>query len=130
MIKNTPAWRRCGFHPWVPWRKKWQPTPVFLPGKSHGQRSLAGYSLRGHKKNEHNLTTKQQLNNKRELNLRSILSAQLKCTLMLTIGSVLKNKSVELIHLTLTETLCMLIKKSMFPSPLSPWKPAFQYLTL
>jgi len=27
-----------------PWRKKWQPTPVFLPGKSHGQRSLEGYS--------------------------------------------------------------------------------------
>ena len=32
------------FDPWVrkiPWRRKWQPTPVFLPGKSHGQRSLA-----------------------------------------------------------------------------------------
>ena len=28
----------------IPWRKKWQPTPVFLPGNSHGQRSLAGYS--------------------------------------------------------------------------------------
>ena len=28
----------------VPWRRKWQPTPVFLPGKSPGQRSLAGYS--------------------------------------------------------------------------------------
>ena len=27
-----------------PWRKKWQPTPIFLPGKSHGQRSLVGYS--------------------------------------------------------------------------------------
>ena len=36
--------RRCGFDPWVrkiPWRRKWQPTPVFLPGESHGQRSLA-----------------------------------------------------------------------------------------
>ena len=34
--------------PWVrkiPWRRKWQPIPVFLPGESHGQRSLAGYSL-------------------------------------------------------------------------------------
>ena len=44
--------RRCRFNPWVgriPWRKKWQPTPVFLPGKSHGQRSLAGYSPRGRK---------------------------------------------------------------------------------
>ena len=28
----------------TPWRKKWQPTPVFLPEKSHGQRSLAGHS--------------------------------------------------------------------------------------
>ena len=41
------ACRRHGFNPWVrkfPWRRKWQPTPVYLPGKSHGQRSLMGYS--------------------------------------------------------------------------------------
>ena len=40
--------KRCGFDPWfrkIPWKRKWQPTPVFLPGESHGQRSLAGYSL-------------------------------------------------------------------------------------
>ena len=39
-----------GFDPWVgkiPWGRKWQPTPVFLPGESHGQRSLAGYSPKG-----------------------------------------------------------------------------------
>ena len=39
--------RRHKFHTWVgkiPWRKKWQPTPVFLLGQSHGQRSLEGYS--------------------------------------------------------------------------------------
>ena len=39
--------RRFGFYLWVrkiAWRRKWQPTPVFLPGKSHGQRSLVGYS--------------------------------------------------------------------------------------
>ena len=38
--------RRRGFDPWVrkiPWRRKWQPTLVFLPGESHGWRSLAGY---------------------------------------------------------------------------------------
>jgi len=43
---------RCGFDPWVrkiPWRRAWQPTPVFLPGESHGQRSLVGYSLWDHK---------------------------------------------------------------------------------
>ena len=36
-----------GFDPWVgkiTWRRKWQPTPVLLPGKSHGRRSLVGYS--------------------------------------------------------------------------------------
>ena len=36
--------KKCGFSPWVGkilWRRRWQPTPVFLPGKSHGQRSLA-----------------------------------------------------------------------------------------
>ena len=33
----------------VPWRRKWQPTPVFLPGKSHGQRSLGGYGPWDHK---------------------------------------------------------------------------------
>ena len=33
----------------IPWRRAWQPTPVLLPGDSHGQRSLAGYSPQGHK---------------------------------------------------------------------------------
>ena len=44
--------QRRGFDPWVrklPWRRKWQPAPVFLPGKSHGQRSRLGYSPRGHR---------------------------------------------------------------------------------
>ena len=43
---------RPGFDPWVrkiPWRKAWQPAPVLLPGESHGQRSLVGYSPWGHK---------------------------------------------------------------------------------
>ena len=35
-----------------PWRRKCQPSPVFLPGESHGQRSLAGYSLWGHKESD------------------------------------------------------------------------------
>ena len=47
MVKNLPAnvGETLGFDPWVrkiPWRRAWQPTPVFLPGKSHGQGSLAG----------------------------------------------------------------------------------------
>ena len=52
---------RLGFDPWVrklPWRRKWHPTPVFLPGKSQGQRSLAGYSPWGHEESD----TTEQLN--------------------------------------------------------------------
>ena len=54
------AWqcKRHNFGPWViksPWRRKWQPTPVFSPGKSHGQRSLGGCKRVGH-----DLVTKQQ----------------------------------------------------------------------
>ena len=48
---------RPGFDPWVgkiPWRREWQPTPVFVPGEFHGQRSLAGYSPCGH--NEFDIT--------------------------------------------------------------------------
>ena len=47
--------RRPRFDPWfgkIPWRRKWQPTPVFLPGKSHGPRSLVGYSPWGHKESD------------------------------------------------------------------------------
>ena len=54
-IRGTESTCQCWrlkFNPWVrksPWRRKWQSTPVFLPGKSHGQRSLGGYSPWGHK---------------------------------------------------------------------------------
>ena len=50
--------RRHRFDPCVekaPWRRVWQPTPVFLLGKSHGQRSLAGYCPWGHKRVGHEL---------------------------------------------------------------------------
>ena len=55
--------RRHRFDPWVdkiPWRRKWQATLVFLPGKSHGQRSLVGYTLWGGQRVRHNLATNQQ----------------------------------------------------------------------
>ena len=54
--------KRCVFSPWVrkiPWRRPWQPIPVFLPGESYGQRSLAGYSPWGRKESE----TTERLNN-------------------------------------------------------------------
>ena len=44
--KSSWQYRRCWFEPWagkIPWRRKWQPIPVFLPGKSQGQSSLVGY---------------------------------------------------------------------------------------
>ena len=47
-----------GFYPWfrkIPWRREWLPTPIFLPGEFHGQRSLVGS-----KKVRHDLVTKQQ----------------------------------------------------------------------
>ena len=62
MVKNVPANARdvsflleSGIHG----RRKWQLTPVFLPGKSNGQRGLAGHSSRGHKRVRHDLATKQ-----------------------------------------------------------------------
>ena len=51
-VKNLPAMQEMQVNPWVGqilWRRKWQPTPVFLPRKSYKQRSLAGYSPWGRK---------------------------------------------------------------------------------
>ena len=52
LLANTRDVKRHGFDPWVGkilWTRKWQSTPVFLSGESHGQRSLAGYRPLGHK---------------------------------------------------------------------------------
>ena len=56
VVKNPPAnagnSKDAGSISWfwkMPWRRKWQPIPIFMPEKSHGQRSLAGYSPKGHK---------------------------------------------------------------------------------
>ena len=57
-IRRYSVYLQCGiprFDPWVgkiPWRRKWQPTPGLLPGQSHGQRSLVGYSPWGHKESD------------------------------------------------------------------------------
>ena len=55
MVENLPAnsghVKRHRFNPWIskiPWRKEWQPSLVFLPGKTPGQRSLVDYSPKGH----------------------------------------------------------------------------------
>ena len=52
VVKNLPTKQETRVWFWVgkiPWRRKWQPTPVFLPGKFHGQRSLVGYTSRDHR---------------------------------------------------------------------------------
>ena len=50
MVKNPPA--NAGDAGLIPWRRKWQPNPVFLPEKPHGQRSLVGYNVWGHKEQD------------------------------------------------------------------------------
>ena len=60
VVKNLPAMQEIGFDPWlgkIPWRREWLPAPVFLPGKSQGQRGLVGYSPWGLKESD---MTKQQ----------------------------------------------------------------------
>ena len=52
------------------WRRKWQSPPVFLPGKSHGQRSLLGYSPWSHKRVGHDLVTKQQWQQHKDLGFK------------------------------------------------------------
>ena len=61
--ESTCQRRRSGFIPWIwkiPWRRKWQPIPVFLPGKSHGWRSPVGYNAWCCKRVRHNLATQHQ----------------------------------------------------------------------
>ena len=90
-----------GFDPWVrkiPWRSKWQPTPVFLPGKPNGQRSLVGLSPWGHKWVGHDLTTKQQ----KQIFLEH--SDYQKCY-----------------HLPTWQTFILLITNYMSGTGLSPW---------
>ena len=62
----TCQFRKWGLNPWVgkiPQKRKWQPTLVFLPRKSHGQRKLVDYSQWGHKRVRYNLVTKQTTTN-------------------------------------------------------------------
>ena len=70
VVKDLPAnagdLRDGGFDSWVrkiPWRRKWQPTPVFLPAKTQGQRSMGAYSPWDCKDSD----TTEQLNNKNKV---------------------------------------------------------------
>ena len=66
VVKNSPAMQETWVPPLVgkiPWKRKWQSTPVFLPRKFHRQRSLVGYSTWGCRRVRHDLATKQQHQN-------------------------------------------------------------------
>ena len=67
VVKNPPAMQETWVRPLgqILWRRKWQPTPIFLPGELHGQRSPVGYSPWGRKRVRDNLVT----NDNRELDL-------------------------------------------------------------
>ena len=66
VVKNLPAVQKMHFDPWVgksPCRRAWQLSPVFLSGKSNGQRNMAGYSSWSHIRVGYNLTTKKTITN-------------------------------------------------------------------
>ena len=127
MVKHLPKCRKPGFSLWVgkiPWRRKWQPTPVFLPGKSHGRKSLVSYSPRGRKK----LDTTEKLSFFLFISSVQLLSlvrlfatpwtAECQASLSLTNSqSLLKLTSIRLVmpsnHLILC---CPLLLASIFPS--------------
>ena len=95
MVKNPPANsgdRRFGSDPWLKvilWRRKWQSTSVFLPGKFHGQRSLAGYSPWGHRVRHDWVTEKntaQKHHDKNKLKIQSQEKQELiKCGIWLLV---------------------------------------------
>ena len=120
-VKNLPTMRETWFHPGVPkipCRKEWQPTPVFLPGESHEQRSLAGCNPWGLKE----LDTTEQLKHTLYLRERGVSVLFCRCysvakschtlcilwtpCLSLTPRSLPKFMSIELVMLSNLLILC------------------------
>ena len=112
--QRLPWWlslqcRRPRFNPWVRkiyWRRKWQPTPVFLPGESHGQRSLPGCSPWGCK--ESSMTEQLTLSLSQRLWVR-VSSLLLGRKVMTNLDSILKSRDI-----TLPTKVC-LVKAMVFP---------------
>ena len=120
-----------GFNSWIgkiPWRRAWQPTPVFLPGKFHGQRSLEGYSPQGCTESDRTEATEQQQQQASVSSVKWLRSVQLfstpwtaahQASLSITNSwSLLKLMSIESVmpsnHLILSRPL--LLPPSVFPS--------------
>ena len=92
----------------ISWRRKWQPTPVFLPGKSHGQRSQEGYSPWSHKRVRHNFIIIQLLS--RIWLFVTPCTTAYQAPLSSTISwSFLKFMSIELVMLSNHLILCRLL---------------------
>ena len=95
--------RRRGFNSWVgkiPWRRKWQPTPVFLPGEPQGQRSLAGYSPWGCKVG-HNWVTEYSRNT---VNYEEILRESASVEIVSMFSSEMRKHLEEKLHVDSTST--------------------------
>ena len=89
----------------IPWRRKQQPTPVLLPGKSHGQRSLVDYSPWGHKRVGHNSASKQEKISREQHFWLVQLSAPIS-------GSILGTKQILLTVVQTTPILTLLLTES------------------
>ena len=92
--KESPCqcrrWKHV-FEPWVrkiPWRRKWQSTPVFLPGESHGQRSLMGYGPWGPKESD----TTEHLSTHTQAGLRGFCTESLKVPVQSSFSDTRLNK--------------------------------------
>ena len=97
--------KRCRFDPRVrkiPWRREWPPTPIFLLGKSHGQRSLAWYSPWGRKGVGHDLVTKQQ-----HINEKILLICMLRYNMYVL--KYAKRQNSKVLHNS--DTFCYIILK-------------------
>ena len=105
----TCQFRKPRFDPWVgkiPWRRKWQPTPVSLPGKSHGQRNPAGCSPWGHRRVWHDLATKQHAhftNEKHEIQQNQKVTNCLPPSEQQS----LKSSSISILHSTVCLQCCI-----------------------
>ena len=96
--------KRCRFDPCVgkiPWSRKWQPTLVFLPWISHGQRNPEGYSPWGRKRVGHNLVTKQKQTSKERLGTPGLSFSVTKWRNIATPGKITQE-----IWMTWAEKLC------------------------
>ena len=103
----------------MPWRRKWQPTPVFLPGKSHGWRSLVGYSLWGSKESD---TTEQlhfELNSPISVHFSLLIPRML--TFTLTISCLTTSNLPSFMDLTFQVPMqyCSLQHQTLLLSPVT-----------